>query len=1008
MNPNPACLAFLTPFALCAQPSQRPFTFEDAGHRSGLQQEVSGIKGHGASWGDANGDGWADLYIPTFHYKGTKPNRLLLNKGGQFTLDDQAAPQISTRGTGTFFADLDNDGDLDLYVASMPAPDGSRLAERQGHPLAGCSLFRNDGNGKFTNISQGNGACPDAFGGRSACVLDFDGDGLLDILVGEEPLKGYNGSETTSSRLFRNLGKLEFEDVTQEAGIPSGIPGLGVAAADMNLDTWPDILLVSTVGNHLFLNDGKGKFSESKGSPDLFKWEGSGGENMVAGVCVGDINNDGLPDIAMGQHYSTPWVEPVPNRLYMNTGIQEGRPGFVDATEQCGLPAIHMKSPHLEIQDFDNDGLPDLYVSIVKFDMEGKPHPLIFRNLGNQKKSSNPTFLADALSVNDFPTPEDKAIRSSGKFFNKMIEDRKVAYFAPGPVCDFDKDGKLDMALPSWWPEMDTLLLKNTTETGNYIQIRLDGRDGVNSMGVGARVEVFQARRANNPKARLGSREVAVGFGYASGQEAIAHFGLGKLESCDIVVTLPHGQGRIIRTDVRANQRLALSSEKALRAENEPKRNWPPDLPGVTNGYASLTSPLFLEIPPAVAAARENPEPAPFVMAKSPPLVELAFHGNLGANAASRRLWSSWGDICVASDGSVYSGIGDHGDDAGGDARCFLYRWEPKAKKLVQVVDMGKVVPQRDGQPAWSKVHAKIDEGPDKAIYFSCTLNGGQRAGDPKYKWNESLPGGQLYRFDPESRKTTVFANLPLKRCTATSLVNGNLWWANLEAGHGDALFALDLRTKKTVHQTSDGTVGFNRAIALGKDGSIYFNHADAGLHRFDPSSGVAAATGIHFPEGTPGIRSASRMGKDGYFHGSTYKTNQLYSIHPGKKELLLHGPTWLEGEYTTVMELSPDERFLYYLPGAHGKAWVYGTPVIQFDLKKKVRKVLAFLAPVLEETYGYVPGGTYGIKTSPDGSTLYVNFNGHLADSYRPSGQRPIGFGLCAFAAIHIPETER
>ena len=155
-------------------------------------------------------------------------------------------------------------------------------------------------------------------------------------------------------------------------------------------------------------------------------------------------------------------------------------------------------------------------------------------------------------------------------------------------------------------------------------------------------------------------------------------------------------------------------------------------------------------------------------------------------------------------------------------------------------------------------------------------------------------------------------------------------------------------------------------------------------------------------------MRSATRMDGQGYFHGSTHKTNQLISFNPGKKKLRTHGPTWGHGQYTTVMVLSPDGKYLYYLPGAHGKAWTFGTPVIQFDLHSKTRKVLAFLGPAMEDAFGYVPGGTYGVKLSPDGSTLYVNFNGHLADPIRPAKHRPIGFGLCSFAAIHIPKAER
>src|SRR5688572_26207938 len=297
--------------AECAIAQQSPFVFRDVGDQTGLFPHVAGIRGHGAAWGDVDGDGWIDLYVATFHTDGSKPNMFLRNNKGQFRLDGQESLRVSTRATGVVFADLDNDGDLDLYVGSMPADTESKLAKREGHPLAGCSLFCNDGGGKFTNVSAGNGACPAAFGGRSACVLDYDGDGLLDLLVGEDPLPGYNGSKTKSSRLFRNKGNLQFEDVSRAAGLPEGIPGLGVAAADVNNDGRPDFFLASSAGgNVLFLNDGTGKFREAPGSRKVFAWPDAVGDDMICGVCFGDVNRDGLLDVVLGHHYQRPWLKP--------------------------------------------------------------------------------------------------------------------------------------------------------------------------------------------------------------------------------------------------------------------------------------------------------------------------------------------------------------------------------------------------------------------------------------------------------------------------------------------------------------------------------------------------------------------------------------------------------------------------------------------------------------------------------------------------------------------------
>lgn len=539
-----------------AQSDADAFRFRDVGGETGFLPAAAKIQGHGAGWGDVDGDGWPDLYVGTFHYQDTQPNLFFRNRKGRFELDKQPQLGISTRATGILFADLDNDSDLDLYVASMPAPEGSKLAARIGHPFRGCSLFRNDGEGQFTDISKDNIACPTEFGGRSVTVLDIDGDGLLDLLVGEEPVTGYNGSQTRTSRLFHNRGQLQFEDVTQSAGIPTDAAGLGVAAADLNADGWPDFFLCSTIGRYLMLNDGTGKFQEAPGVSETFDWPTAKGDDMVCGVAIGDVNGDALPDIVLGQHFGTPWIKPLANRLYLHRGVVDGVPKFEDVTEAAGLIPLPLKGPHVEIQDFDNDGRPDIYTSIVTL-ADGRPHPVIFRNQGN--RDGIPQFEQQALQQIDFPTDEDRAIRSSGKFFAKMVEEKKIVYSAPGPTCDFDRDGRLDMVLPNWWSELPSLLLKNETSSGHWLDVRVTGSDGVNSMGIGARVDLYEPGHAGESSARIGSREIATGFGYASSQEAIAHFGLGDRTKCDLVVTLQHGKGQLIRRAVKADQRIVMS-----------------------------------------------------------------------------------------------------------------------------------------------------------------------------------------------------------------------------------------------------------------------------------------------------------------------------------------------------------------------------------------------------------------------------------------------------------------
>lgn len=543
------CLAMLGVLALLGvgvaeekPASPAGFVFRDVGDEAGVFPHVAGIRGHGAAWGDVDGDGWPDLFVATFHNAGSKASMFLRNHKGKFRLDDQEHLKTSGIGSGALFADLTNTGRLDLYVSHCV----------HGKETAPSLLFRNDGGGKFSDVSKESGACPPGYAGRGLAAIDADGDGLLDLLTCER----YYGPVKIGPALFRNKGDLHFDTVSADVGLPAGLSGLGVAAADVNNDGWPDVFLTSGDGEHrLLLNDGKGKFREAAGSRDVFRWKIASGEDTPAGVCIADVNRDGLADIVIGQHFKLPWVKPLSIRLYLHRGLKDGTPRFEDVTDAAGLAPLPMKAPHVEIQDFDNDGLPDIYVSIVKF-KDGKPFPVIYKNLG--VKDNMPQFRADAWEVNDFPTAEDRSLRSSGKLFAKILKEKKIMYMAAGPTADYDRDGRLDLFLPNWWIEDRSLLLHNETPAGNWLDVWVEGRNGVNRMGIGSRVNVYPAGKLGDASARLGCREIAVGYGYCSGQEAVAHFGLGKVETVDVEVLLPHGKGVLSRKAVKANQRLVV------------------------------------------------------------------------------------------------------------------------------------------------------------------------------------------------------------------------------------------------------------------------------------------------------------------------------------------------------------------------------------------------------------------------------------------------------------------
>ncbi len=525
-----------------------PFVFEDAGTQSGVLPAAAGIRGHAAAWGDVDNNGYPDLFVGTFHDSGSKPSMLLLNDEGKFTLDDQAILQTSGSGSGALMADFTGDGNLDLFVANC-------VNRKQGVRANPSRMFRNDGDGKFTDVSEQSGVCPAGYAGRGAAALDYDGDGLLDLLTCEQY---YSTDVERGAVLYRNLGDMRFEDVTKQSGLPVGLAGLGVAAADVNGDTIPDVFLTGGSGEHrLYLGTEEGGFHEAPRTRDVFRWTMDNPEDVPAGVAIVDINRDQLPDIVIGHHFSSPWKSPAPIRLYLNRGVKQGVPKFEEITEAAGLEPLQMKAPHVEIQDFDNDGWPDIYVSIVKFQGD-RPCPVIYRNLG--VAGDVPKFEVTGWDVNNFPTQEVLAIKRTGAFFDKLIADHQIIYMAPGPTADYNRDGKLDMFLPNWWMESPSLLLKNKTPGGNWLQVTFDGTSqDTNRMGISTRVNVYPAGKLGQADHLLGSREIAVGYGYCSGQEAVAHFGLGDVEKVDVEFILPHRRGKLTRKDVAVNQRIDVT-----------------------------------------------------------------------------------------------------------------------------------------------------------------------------------------------------------------------------------------------------------------------------------------------------------------------------------------------------------------------------------------------------------------------------------------------------------------
>ncbi len=487
--------------------------WEDVTEASGLLDPLTGMRVHAAAFGDVDGDSQTDLVVGTFATgrgdvyaargaAGPSPDRLLMGAEGVFTATE-ALPESYGRTSGAVFADLDNDGDNDLVMSR------NVRSRDTGDPVT--DVLRND-EGSFEVVSSG---IDPTLGGRSVGVLDVDEDGLLDLIVLEDRYRG------GSSRVYRNLGELEFEDANAAFGFPEDVHGLGIATGDLNNDRHTDVFVAGS--NRLFTGTGAGFVEAESGS---LQWTAPGPEDDVAGAAIADVNRDGWPDLVVGHHFNSTLsqgrTEPV--RLYLNrTGEPGAPPGFEDVTEQAGLIGLPTKAPHVELADFDNDGWPDILTSASAGDGTA---PAVFMHRGL-----------------DGDVPRFEAPSGLGA----------AQYWVAAPTADVDRDGRLDVLLLEWDPALPSLLLANVAASGNWLELSVDASLGG---GVGTRVDVYAAGGAGDPAALLGSREIVASLGYTAGVERIAHFGLGDAAVVDVTITPPLPHEPVVLEAVTANQHV--------------------------------------------------------------------------------------------------------------------------------------------------------------------------------------------------------------------------------------------------------------------------------------------------------------------------------------------------------------------------------------------------------------------------------------------------------------------
>ena len=483
----------------------------------------------GVAAGDYDGDGLVDLFIvrgdigPNLLYRNLGDNVFedVTSKGGiAFT----KSASENYRHSGPAFADMDGDGDLDLFVGGLEFDPSF--------------VFTNEGDGTFTDVTAGSGI--DTLGAQytvSAGFGDYDLDGDLDMFLTHWGTEDGPGVRLHTEHLWRNDtrdGHIRFTDVSLEAGISSEIFSSEPVAssygegfdytftptfARMNEDRYPDLLISADfLTSMFFINNGDGTFTNATDRSVIRDRNGMGS-------AVGDYDGDGDLDWFVSSIWSVPdeagdQVFELGNRLYRNAGGE-----LSDVTE---LADIHDGGWGWGacFADFDNDGDLDIYHT------NGWSVP---------------------FEPSNFHVDQSRFFESDGQ--GAFAERSEVAGLADTErgyaiVCaDFDNDGDTDIFQAHRNENIAGTLWRNDTG-GHYLKVELNGLPP-NTQAAGARIRVTIGERTQ-------LREIMIGSNFTSQNPAVQMFGLDDATEVDVVeVEWPDGESTTMR-NVSGDQTLRL------------------------------------------------------------------------------------------------------------------------------------------------------------------------------------------------------------------------------------------------------------------------------------------------------------------------------------------------------------------------------------------------------------------------------------------------------------------
>lgn len=384
-------------------------------------------------------------------------------------------------------------------------------------------------------------------------------------------------------------------------------------------------------------------------------------------------------------------------------------------------------------------------------------------------------------------------------------------------------------------------------------------------------------------------------------------------------------------------------------------------------------------------------------IAKTAPTVDFMYFP--GQDYAGKP-WSNWGDS-IAAGGKYYASVGDHLAPAGDG---FVFEYDPASKTLKRLSSIKKVLNLPEGHYVPGKIHGRLDQGEDGWIYYS-THRGGTKVTTDQYHYK----GDWILRTNPSTGASEIVACGPVpKHCIPCSVLDPQrmIFYGGTAPGSaadgGINFFAYDCKAGKVLYSGPDGPA---RYMILAKStGRVYWTpgkeDAVGEIVRWDPAVGGApvkleTSLGLRTatqetPQGIVYTVSKARKGDSAMLYAFDTKTEKAEELGEAAVGSM---------NYITSLDADPTGRYLYYIPGAHGGAERDGTPVVQFDVKTKQRKVIAFLHPFYREKYGCTPVGTFSSAIDEKGETLYVTWN------VNRSGK---AWDCVALTAIHIPASER